>query len=341
MTVAVGLLPVVAFLLALIYLDSYKLVRRRFVTAAILGGCALAIACWAVNARLSVTIEASSAQYSRYVAPLIEETAKAAAIVWLVRANRIGFLVDGAIYGFAIGTGFALVENLYYWSSLQNPSVSLWVVRGFGTAVMHGGTTAIFAIIGKTLAEVRRLPRGAGWALALLAAVALHSAFNHFFVSPAASTALVLIVLPPLIFVVFQRSETALEEWLSVGFDADTEVLENILAGTVSKSPVGEYLHELKERFRGEVVVDMLCLLRLHLELSLRAKGLLMMREAGFPVTLDAADKAKLDELDYLERSIGKTGKLAMAPFLRTSSRDLWQIYMMRDEAAPAKEAGR
>jgi len=93
------------------------------------------------------------------------------------------------------------------------------------------------------------------------------------------------------------------------------------------------YLQSLKERFRGEVVVDMLCLLRLHLELSLRAKGLLMMREAGFAVALDATDKAKLEELTFLERSIGATGKLAMAPFLRTSSRDLWQLYMMRDEA--------
>ena len=175
---------------------------------------------------------------------------------------------------------------------------------------------------------------GAGWAIALLLAIAIHSVFNHFFVSPVLSTAFILIVLPPLIFVVFQRSERALEDWLNVGFDADTEVLEMILSGTLSASPVGVYLRTLKERFHGEVVVDMLCYLRLHLELSLRAKGLLMMREAGFPVTLDANDKANLDELDFLERSIGATGKLAMAPFLRTSSRDLWQIYMMRDEAA-------
>jgi hypothetical protein len=175
-----------------------------------------------------------------------------------------------------------------------------------------------------------------GWLIALALATAIHSAFNHFFLSPVLSTAFILILLPPLIFVVFQRSEKALEEWLNVGFDADTEVLEMILSGTLSQSPVGVYLRTLKERFRGEVVVDMICYLRLHLELSLRAKGLLMMREAGFPVTLDAADKAKLEELDFLERSIGATGKLAMAPFLRTSSRDLWQIYMMRDEAGRA-----
>jgi RsiW-degrading membrane proteinase PrsW (M82 family) len=331
---AVGLLPVLLFLLTLIYLDSYKLVRRRFVAGALIAGCVLAAACWFINATVAARLAVSAATYSRYVAPVVEETAKALVVIWLVRTNRIGFLVDAAIYGFAIGTGFAVVENLYYWHSLENPSVGLWLVRGFGTAVMHGGATAIFAIAGKTLSERRGMPRGAGWAIALLAAVAIHSAFNHFFLSPVFSTAFILVVLPPLIFAVFERSEKAVEEWLNVGFDADTEVLEMILSGTLSVSPVGIYLRTLKERFRGEVVVDMLCYLRLHLELSLRAKGLLMMREAGFPVTLDANDKANLDELDYLERSIGATGKLAMAPFLRTSSRDLWQIYMMRDEAA-------
>jgi RsiW-degrading membrane proteinase PrsW (M82 family) len=338
-TIAVGLLPVLLFLLSLIYLDSYKLVRPRWVAGALVSGCLLAAACWAINARLQLVLPLSFVGYSRYVAPIVEETAKAIVIVALVRSNRIGFLVDAAIYGFAIGTGFAVVENLFYWNTLASPSVNLWIVRGFGTAVMHGGATAICGILGKTLSERRGLMSGIGWAAAAGIAMLIHSAFNHFFLSPVLSTAFILIVLPPLVFFVFQKSEKALEDWLSVGFDADTEVLEMILSGTLSQSPVGEYLRSLKERFSGEVVVDMLCYLRLHLELSLRAKGLLMMREAGFPVSLGAEEKAALRELDFLEASIGATGRLAMAPFLRTSSRDLWQIYMMRDEAARSTDA--
>jgi RsiW-degrading membrane proteinase PrsW (M82 family) len=331
---AIGLLPVLVFLAALIYLDSYKLVRPRWVLVAILFGCVLATVCWAINVRLKQALALDVTPYARYVAPIIEETAKGLAVVMLVRSNRIGFLVDAAIYGFAIGAGFALVETIAYWNVLSSHSLSLWVVRGFGTAVMHGGATAICAILGKSLEE--RGPHAAlyGWPLAFGIAIVIHSFFNHFFVSPVLSTALILLLLPPLAFVIFQRSELALETWLNVGFDADTEVLELILEGKVSASPVGTYLRSLRERFPGEVVVDMLCYLRIHLELSLRAKGLLMMREAGFAVTLAAADRAKLDELDFLERSIGATGKLAMAPFLRKSARDLWQIYMMRGEAA-------
>ena len=334
MILAIGLLPVLVFLSALIYLDSYKLVRPKWVGVAIVLGCMLAVICWIVNVRLKQALSIDLTVYSRYVAPVIEETAKGLAIVAFVRSNRIGFLVDAAIYGFAIGAGFALVETVAYWNVLSTHTWSLWVVRGFGTAVMHGGATAICAIVGKALEERGGGAAVYGWPFAFLVAAIIHSFFNHFFVSPVLSTALILLLLPPMAFWIFQRSERALETWLNVGFDADTEVLEVILNGKVSESPVGTYLRSLREHFSGEVVVDMLNYLRLHLELSLRAKGLLMMREAGFAATLAAADRAKLDELDFLEKSIGATGKLAMAPFLRKSKRDLWQIYMMRGEAA-------
>ena len=334
MIYVLGLLPVLLFLAVLIYLDSYKLIRPRWIALLLGAGFVLATACWFGNAALAAWLPLSATSYSRYVAPIVEEVAKGAAIILLVRSHRIGFLVDAAIYGFAIGTGFAVAENIYYGVTLSSPSLTLWLVRGFGTAIMHGGATAIVGIAGKALSERRGAPPGVGWVAAIAVATVLHSFFNHFFLSPILSTAAILLVLPPLAFFVFERSERALEQWLNVGFDADTEVLESILSGRVSTSSVGEYLGSLKERFRPEIVVDMLCYLRLHLELSLRAKGLLMMREAGFAVPLDDADRAKLEELDFLDRSIGPTGKLALAPFLRTSSRDLWQIYMMRDEAA-------
>jgi hypothetical protein len=75
----------------------------------------------------------------------------------------------------------------------------------------------------------------------------------------------------------------------------------------------------------------MLCYLRLYLELSVGAKGILMMREAGFHIAPDLEIPEKFRELKYLERSIGKTGKLAVLPFLRTGSRDLWQLHMLQD----------
>ncbi|MGI8896222.1 MAG: GAF domain-containing protein [Casimicrobiaceae bacterium] len=71
---------------------------------------------------------------------------------------------------------------------------------------------------------------------------------------------------------------------------------------------------------------------RLHTELALRAKGILMMRENGFHIPADEATRARFAELHYLERSIGKTGLLALKPMLQGSSKDLWQLHMLEDE---------
>ena len=101
------------------------------------------------------------------------------------------------------------------------------------------------------------------------------------------------------------------------------------LSGELSKSHVGQYLHSLKERFAGTIVADLLCYLRLHVELSIRAKGLLMMRESGFQNAPGELTRAKLEEMKYLEKSIGATGKLAIWPFLQMSRKDLRQFYML------------
>ena len=54
-----------------------------------------------------------------------------------------------------------------------------------------------------------------------------------------------------------------------------------------------------------------------------------MMRESGFRDKAGEETKAKLEELKYLERSIGPTGKLAIKPFMQMSQKDLWQFYML------------
>ena len=67
--------------------------------------------------------------------------------------RRVGFLVDAAVLGFAVGAGFALVENVVYLRAITDAPLGLWLVRGLGTAVMHGGTTAMFAMLARTLVD--------------------------------------------------------------------------------------------------------------------------------------------------------------------------------------------
>ena len=83
---------------------------------------------------------------------------------------------------------------------------------------------------------------------------------------------------------------------------------------------MGQYLSKLKGRFRGPIVADLLCYLRVYTELALRAKGMLLMRESGFDLPMDEATQAKFAELRYLETSIGRTGLRALEARCGTSA---------------------
>ena len=335
--IAISLLPVFVFLTALIYLDSFKLVKISLIVKTILAGCIAAIISYFINRSLLDNLSIELSVYTMYVSPFIEEFLKAAFIIYLISKNKTGFMIDAAIYGFAVGAGFAFVENIYYLSSLDQSNLILWFIRGFGTAVMHGGTTAIFAIVTKNIIDRKKVFKKNIYLISLIYpylpglifAIAIHSFFNHFVFSPFLLTALQLLILPLIIAYVFYRSEILLKKWMETGMDNDVQLLAQINEGKFSESHVGEYLLSLQSKFSGTVLADMLCLVRIRLELAIKAKGVLLMKEAGIPVALDDEVKEKLNELKYLEKNIGSTGMLTISPIFHTSTRDLWQLYIL------------
>lgn len=328
--VAIALAPVITFLVMLWVMDRFRLVRPASVLAALLYGAAAAAAVLWLHQWLLLVSDIPTDLLIRYIAPLTEETAKAALIVALVATARVGFLVDAAVLGFAVGTGFALFENLSYLRSIPDAAVIVWLVRGLGTAMLQGATTAIFALLSKTYADRRRdrlaLALVPGWA----AAVAIHSTFNHRLLPAVAQTLVLLIVLPLLVLWVFARSERLTREWVGAGLDLDVELLGLVLSDAFVQTRFGRYLQELRARMPGPVVADMFCLLRLELELSVQAKAMLLAREAGLDVPADEDLAASLAELRYLHQSIGTLGLLALKPLQITSYRDTWHRHLLQ-----------
>lgn len=326
---AMAVLPVLAFLSALLWLDSYKLVSLRAVLATMGAGAVVAAGCYGVNLALLGALPVDFGTYSRLVAPFVEEALKGVIIVYLVRRHAIGFPVDAAVFGFAVGSGFAVIENIYYLGVFQDAHLAVWVVRGFGTAIMHGGATAILAIVAHTLSEQRQQRGFVEFMPGLLAATLIHMLYNQFLFAPVYSAVGILVFLPPVFFFVFERSERSLQGWLAADFDADTELLELLNSGELAESRLGRHLEFIKEHYAPEVVADMLCYLRLHVELSMRSSAMLLMRESGLQPEIAPEVRAMVEEMRYLEKSIGKTGQHAIKPFLRLDSRDLWQLHML------------
>jgi protease PrsW len=329
MSVVAALLPVLVFLAVLLCMDSFKLVPFRAVVVALCAGAVSALAALALHDWLLPASGLSPKLFSRYVAPVTEETLKAIYVVIVLRQRRLGFLVDAALVGFSVGTGFALVENIDYLRTVHDARLALWLVRGFGPAILHGAMTGLFGMLAKSLSD-RHPERGMlVLAPALGVVVVLHSLFNHFPMPPVLATCVLLIALPVVVTIAFERSERATREWVGEGLDLDVELLNLVRSAQFGQTRLGAYLVQLRDRFPGPVVADMFCLLQVELELAIRAKGMLMAREAGLDVSVDQEVKRGLQELRYLRHSIGPTGLLALKPLRVTSERDDWHTYLL------------
>jgi hypothetical protein len=128
---------------------------------------------------------------------------------------------------------------------------------------------------------------------------------------------------------VFQRSERSTREWVGAGLDLDLMLHETFASQALESTGFGTYLKELRQRFAGEVVVDMLCLLRVEVELSIEAKAVLIARDAGVTMPVHPDARSAVEEIRQLRESIGATGLLALAPVHVTTHRDDWHRYLL------------
>jgi protease PrsW len=325
-----SLFPVLLFLACLFLLDSFKLVSQKFLLLSMLWGIMSAGLAFLLNTSLADSLSINFTTVTRYIAPVTEEVLKAILIFILIGFRRIGFAIDAAIYGFAIGAGFALTENIVYIVQLgPDAGLFVWILRGFGTAVMHGGCTALLAMI-MMLGIQRDKPAWLSSLPGLALALVVHSGFNHFAINPFLQTALIIIVLPTVFVMVFNQSNNMLQDWLEIEFNNEVDMLRMIRQGKFKSTRAGEYLASIKNHFSPEMIVDMYWYISLYLELSIKAKRNMMLKESGFPITPEAGIREKLIELQQLRKQIGKIGEMSLRPLIRINHRELWKMNQLK-----------
>lgn len=116
--------------------------------------------------------------FRRFTAPIIEEIFKGLILVYLVRQKNFTYFVDGAIYGFAAGIGFAVAENYFYMFEYGN-FVGIAVSRVLSTNLVHATGSSL---IGIALGFARfhgGLQRAALPLGGLILAIAFHMMFNN------------------------------------------------------------------------------------------------------------------------------------------------------------------
>lgn len=322
--------PVFLLLLLFLFLDSFRLVNKKILIACLGWGILSAVLSFFTNTFLIREYGLSFDLFSGYIAPVVEELLKMALILVLIKANKIGFMIDGAIYGFTIGAAFSFAENIFYLINYAagEPNLMVWITRGFGTAVMHGGTTAVLAIL--VISSLNRQNyMGIALFTGIVTAVIIHAVFNALTEWPVFATMFILIIIPLALVLSFQFKENAIRKWLEMEFDTEVSMLTMIRKGKFSETRTGKFLLSIRSHFPAEVVFDLYCFITLYTELSIKAKSLMMLKENDFEVPPDPDIQDKHKELKSLRKQIGNAGYLAISPVLRMNRKDLWKLSLL------------
>jgi RsiW-degrading membrane proteinase PrsW (M82 family) len=327
-----SLLPVVAFLVVLLHLDSYKLVSLREVVECLVAGMVLAVVSYFTNQRAIGILKYDFVTYSRFAAPVAEEFLKAAFMIVLFARNRIGFMIDAAIMGFAVGAGFSLSENLYYLYNFPEAQMGVWIVRGFGTAIMHGGATAIFGVMAQGLTERRATIEPLMLLPGLGVAIVIHALYNFLQGTPLIAAVAMILAVPMTLLVVFGKSEHGIHTWLLHDYESHEHLLEDIQSGEFTHGEAGRFITDLANRFDPEVVAELFAYIRLHTELAVRADKVSLGRETGEKLVGGAELHKSFNELHALERKIGTAPMLAIWPHLHFTRRELWELNELEAE---------
>lgn len=328
-----ALVPVLVLLAVFVWLDAFRLMTFGEVLVLLVLGAIAAGLSWPVSGSLLDTLPIGFSNYSRFVAPWIEEAIKGLIVIGLFRLNRIGYKLDAVISGFAIGAGFSVVENIIYLTTFPAYGAGTWLVRGVGTAVMHGTTLAILAATAHEFAE-RETREAAGdfdfnllWFVpGYLIAVALHTAFNQFPDKPLVAMLGAIVVAPIALIGIFYFGTAEAERWLVAEHAEHKAQLEILRSGRWPDSPAGRKIASLAERVGPQASQRMRRYWELMAWIVAEAEETMMEEEAG-DVEFDPAEiRSTFAELAGLKQALGKSTFHAFNALLPFSRNDYWEV---------------
>jgi protease PrsW len=285
------------------------------------------------------------------VAPVLEELVKSAVLVDQVRRPSFTYFVDGAVLGFAAGTGFAVLENLLYLSrSSAADGLGLSVNRVLSTSLMHGTTCALVGIALGRLRFGRTRTRAASLVGGLAAAMALHLAYNHW-TSPASfrSGGLVdpVTVLAGAIVVgvaglagvglLIRQGLREERRWIRAALDLDVGVTPAEVRAVDALRQVHTLLAPVGAHFGAVRQAEVTELVRLQARLGLKRQAAALATDADLKTALTADTEVLRREMDARQRAIGL--------YVMAYVRSVWpdpgdSLWRRLDEAVAAAPGG-
>ena len=332
MLFAVSLIPIIVYIIFIYKIDHFALISIKRLLLLALIGMLTALACFGLFLLTDRVISGKSADI---IHPVIEELVKSIPLLILAFRKRIAFFIDSVICGAAVGGGFSFLENIFYLVLGDSVDLSTGLFRGLEVALIHMGCSAIIAAgmmmaVRQTERKRSRMPMSTNDIIKTTAlfvvALAFHIFHNTFQFTPIMQFFWVLAVTVGMIAVVYFYDIDMTHRWLDKGLDMQINLLRSIEGGHLLNTPTGTFLESVKELFPPNVYFDIICYVRLQIELSVAAKTRFMLHEVGMDEPLEANKKelymSQFVELGELEKNIGPSAKMTIAPIVKLSPAD-------------------
>lgn len=305
-----SLIPIFIYLIAIKQLDDFSLVKWRMLVLCGMAGIAVCLALVLLSAKMAAAMPDGCF-------PIVEEMCKGGIVLLLILRRRIVFFAEALCYGAAVGAGFALCENLTY--ALYNTEMTemMFAFRGFGTALLHMGCTALFAATALSVSKY----------VAILPGAFIHYLYNMFLLPEFLQLLITVVFFLCLFVAISTYNDRRIYKWMDYSITDDVKLLVAIHEGRLTETPAGKYLLKIQKHFDSEVFFDMVCYVQLYLEILIRGKSRMLLEQSGMaePLTREQQEETESmkRELLALHKNIGTIGVQILSPILRYNAEDL------------------
>jgi RsiW-degrading membrane proteinase PrsW (M82 family) len=331
-----------AFLYGVRALDLYRTGKFQYNIYTILWGLIAYGLAVLINSSLRSSGAISELQIVRVVAPIVEELLKAAILVYLVRRPDFNYVVDGAIYGFGAGIGFAIVENTEYVLGQPALALTLALSRVFSTNLIHATGSGL---VGSALAQARddRSLRGALTIVGgLVLAIGVHIGFNTMV---SAGTFLIFAVLAGLlgagfIVITIRLGLQVQKGWIDEKLGAGDRVTRGEAQVVRRLQSLDQVLAPLVERFGAEKAATVERFLVLQAQIGIKRKMQERTQDEKTRRSIDTEIASLRLEMDQARKRAGTYCMLFVRGIFPEDQSPVWGLIQERVNAASTGQAG-
>lgn len=279
----------------------------------------------------------------RFYAPVLEETFKGLILIVLVKRRRLTYSLDGALYGFAIGIGFAIFENIGYIYNDLSEALGIAALRIVSANLIHATSSAA---IGIALAMFRLETSWLRWLFSVagpIVAVGQHMLFNNI-VSDGFSALLGLIAgILGLAFILITMwyGKKQAQDWIRQKLGMDDRITRGEVAAVVRLTSADDVLLPLLERFSPEKVTQVEKLLYIQARLALKRKALdSFPKEDPLRNAMEAEIKKTQVEMEAARRMVGMYAMLFVRGLFTDEMLSVWDLVQVKIRERAALNEG-